>query len=202
MTPLSPSADTVIARPYGIHSLEQKVQNKVALQEELGWTPEPKRAMVCLPTGMSEKLGGELLKEVLPGLLMLPIEIVILGKGSSSYGAYLTEIAKEHRHRVAIINNDEASVRKMFAAADMSLFLAESTTMPELHVSMRYGTIPVCPANKILTSYDPNQESGEAFVFEKMSPWLCFAAVVRALETYRFPFDWRTIQKHCMEKMA
>ncbi len=194
--------NTSIARPYDIHSLEQKVNNKVALQEELGWTPEPKRAMVCLPTGISEKLGGELLKEVLPGLLMLPIEIVILGKGSSSYGAYITEIAKKHQHRVAIINNDEGSVRKMFAAADMSLFLAESVTMPELQESLRYGTIPVCPANKILTSYDPNQESGEAFVFEKMSPWLCFAAIVRALETYRFPFDWRTIQKHCMEKIA
>jgi starch synthase len=194
--------NSAIAHPYGIHSLEHKVQNKVLLQEELGWPAEPKRPMVCLPTGISDKLGGELLKEILPGLLSLPIELVILGKGSASYGSYLTQVAKEHPHRIAIISNDERSVHKMFAAADMALFLADPTTMSELQTALHYAAIPVCPATKVISSYDPNQEHGEAFFYEKPTVWHSFAAIVRALETFRFPFDWRTIQKHCMEKIG
>lgn len=192
--------NSAIARTYGADSLEHKAQNKVALQEELGWTAEPKRPMICLPTGVSDQLGGELLKEVLPGLLSLPVEIVILGKGSASYGTYLTDIAKKNSHRIAIIANDEENISRMFAAADIALFLTDPSDMTELTEALRYGVIPVCPKNDAVDAYNPNQESGEAFPYDKETMWHCFAAVVRALETYRFPYDWRTIQKHCMEK--
>jgi len=202
MSPLSPSVDTTIARTYGIDSLEQKVQNKTALQQELGWAEEPKRPMICLPAGMSEKLGGNLLKELLPGLMELPVEILILGKGSSSFGTYLTDIAREHNHRLAIIPNDDKAIGKMYAASDIALFLSNPDDTAELKNVLRYGVIPVAPsAAKILQTYNPNQESGNAFLFEKETVWLAFAAVVRSLETYRFPFDWRTIQKHAMESV-
>lgn len=196
----SPVTDALIARKYGAETLEQKTHNKVALQESLGWPAEPKRAMICIPTGISDALGGALLKEVLPGLMELPISLVILGKGSSSYGALLTQMAKEQSHKIAIISNDEKSVHTMFAAADMALFLTDAAELPELPIALRYGTIPIAPANKILKNYDPNQENGDAFTFEKRNAWHCFAAVVRALETYRFPFDWKTIQRQGMEK--
>lgn len=199
MRMLSPALDTAIAQKYAINSLEQKVQNKVALQAELGWLEEPKRPMICIPTGMSERLGGDLLKEVMPGLLSLPIEIVVLGKGSAAFGTYLTDLAKQHNHRLAIIPNDEAAMRKMFAASDMALFLTNPDGLSEVDACLRYGVVPVALKGSKLKNYDQNQESGEAFLFEKENVWSCFAAVVRALETYRFPFDWRTIQKHCME---
>ncbi len=202
MTTLSPSTDSAIAKKYGADSLEHKSQNKEALQEELGWTPEPKRAMICIPTGVSEKLGGELLKDLMPGLLALPLEIVILGKGSAEFGEYLTDMSREHDQRIAIIPNDEKHIRKMFAAADMALFLTDPTGLPELEAALHYGTVPVCPHTKRIKGYDPNQESGEGFFIDKMNMWQCFAAIVRALETFRFPYDWRTIQKNGMQRAA
>ncbi len=202
MSSLSPATDTAIAKKYAADHLELKVQNKTALQEELGWTPEPKRAMVCLPMGVSEKLGGNLLKELIPGLLTLPVEMVILGKGSSEFGAYLTELAKEHSHRIAIVPNDEKNIRKMFAAADMALFLSDATNTPELEAALCYGTIPLCPLTKSIKAYDPNQESGEGFLYDKETVWHAYGSIVRALETFRFPYDWKTIQKACMERAA
>ena len=184
----------------GTDIADQKMKQKTLLQEELGWTPEPKRAMVCIPTGISDTLGGALLKEILPGLLTLPIQIVILGKGSASYGEYLTEMADAHDQQIAIISNDEKHIRTMFASSDIALFLTDATSLPELDASLRYVTVPVCPHVKGLRNYDPNQESGEIFEYDKATVWHCFAAVVRALETYRFPFDWKTIQKHGLEK--
>ena len=55
--------------------------------------------------------------------------------------------------------------------------------------------------SKGLKNYDPNQEQGDAFIFEKQNVWHAFGGIVRALETFRFPFDWRTIQRHGMEQI-
>jgi starch synthase len=200
MTPLSNTKDSAITRPYDVTTLEYKVQNKTALQEELGWAAEPKRAVVCIPMGVSDQLGGKLLEEVLPGLLELPVEILILGKGSASYGQMLTKLAKDHSHRIAIIPNDQKMVAKMLAAADMALFLCQSSGTEELTSALRYGTVPVTPAGLNLHDYNPNQESGNAFTYQKENVWHCYGALVRALETFKFPYDWKTIQKECMGK--
>ncbi len=189
-----------IARSYDSSTLEYKVQNKVSLQEELGWAAEPKRAVICIPTGVSDQLGGKLLEELLPGLLELPVELLILGKGSADYGKMLTDIAKEHRHRIAIIPNDAKHIAKMYAAADMALFLCDPQGMEELTAALRFGTVPVTPQALTVHDYNPNQESGNAFVYSKLTVWHCFAALVRALETFRFPYDWKSIQKECMDE--
>ncbi len=197
----TPTLDTGIARHYGSKSLEYKVQNKTALQEELGWAAEAKRPVMCLPVGMTDQLGGELLTELIPGLLSLPVEILIRGKGSSTYGALFTKLAKEHGHRVAIIADDEKSLAKMYAAADIALFLTDPTDEAELTQCLRFGTVPVSLKSETLKNYNPNQEEGDSFLFEKATVWHAFGALVRALETFRFPFDWRTIQRNGMEKM-
>lgn len=48
-----------------------------------------------------------------------------------------------------------------------------------------------------VVNYNPNSETGNSFVFEKkdntINPWQIFAATIRAIETYRFPFDWKWI---------
>ena len=195
----TPVMDAAITHKYGAKSLEYKIKNKLELQEELGWTPEPKRPMVCLPAGMSDALGGKLMRDVLPGILSLPVELLILGKGSSSYGTLFTQLTKEQGHRVAIIGNDEESIGKMLAAADMAMFFADPSKTPELLKALSYGCVPVSPGSALIENYDQNQESGNAFVYKEETVWHCFAALVRACETYRFPFDWRTIQRHCME---
>ena len=103
MHQLSPTKDSAITQRYSVKTLERKAVNKTALQEKLGWPAEPKRPMLCLPAGMSDALGGKLLTEILPGLLTLPVEILILGKGTNDYGALFTKLAKEEGHRVHIV---------------------------------------------------------------------------------------------------
>jgi starch synthase len=201
MQSISPTLDSSIARKYGAKSLEYKVQNKIALQEELGWPAEAKRPVLCLPLGMTDQLGGKVLLELMPGLLSLPVEILIRGKGSAEYGTLFTKLSKEYSHRIAIVQDEHAALSKMFAASDMALFLTDPTDTPELAYCLGYGTVPVSAACAGLVNYDPNQEKGDSFLYEKQNVWHAFGAIVRALETYRFPFDWRTIQRHGMEKI-
>jgi len=181
-----------------VRTLNEKPKVKAALQKECGWPMEPKCPVICIPTGMTKELGGKLFEQLLPGLLSLDVEILILGKGSSSYGSFITGLAEEQNHRIAIIPNKPAAIEKMYKAADMALFLSDFATS-ELQECLRSGTIPIGPKTKAVTDYNPVQESGNAFLYKENDVWQCFAAIVRALETYVFPFDWKTIQKHCLE---
>ena len=200
----SPETDTHILASYTQKTLDQKVRNKSALQKECGWPIESKRAMVCLPMGMTEALGGQVLKAMLPGLLTQSMELLILGKGSKEYGALFTELQKEHGHRVAILEATEASVHKILAASDIALFFADVEGSLEVKACLSYGVIPIAPECAALENYDPVQEHGTGFLYAprknaEQTAWSAFAALARALETFKFPFDWRTIQRQCME---
>ena len=198
---MTPATDQKIAQRYTAKTLEKKGKNKQILQEELGWPAESKRPVICLPAGMSEKLGGELLEAVLPGLLQMDVQLLIVGKGSSHYGSLFTKLAQENSHKIAIIPNEEVAIRKMYAAADMALFLEDPKSMEELPLALSYGVVPIAPTTTALEDYNPIQEAGNAFIYQDKNLWHCFAGIVRAIETHKFPFDWRTIQRQCMESV-
>lgn len=177
--------------------LDAKSGAKAELQHELGWEKQPRRAMLCISTGMSDLLGGKLFEDILPGLLTLPLQIVVIGKGSSEYGAYFTKLAKDKPHKVSIVANDHDTVERVLTSSDIALFCAPADET-ELRACLGHGVVPISPASSMLTNYDPNQEDGNAFTYDQLTHWHCFAATVRAIETYRFPYDWKTIQKHCI----
>ncbi len=177
--------------------LDQKAAAKAVLQQELGWEKQPRRAMVCLATGMSDALGGALLEEVMAGLLTLPLQIVVVGKGSSEYGKYFSKLAADKPRKIGIVANDASSIENALRASDMALFCAPANE-DDLRSCLAQGAIPLSPSSSILMNYDPNQEAGNAFTFDQLTHWHCFAAAVRAMETYRFPYDWKTLQKNAV----
>lgn len=200
MPVLSPAYDNKILRKYSARTVEHKTENKTALQENVGWVDEPKQPIVCILSGMTDALGGELLENVMEGLLELPISLVIRGRGSKKYGEYFTKLAKTHSHRIAILQDDEAHLRAMLSGSDMAMFFSAPED-DDIQNALRYGTIPVSLSHDLLENYNPVQESGNAFVYEEATVWQSFASLVRALETFKFPHDWRTIQRNAMEGM-
>lgn len=201
MTQLSPAYDNKIPRKYCARTIEHKLENKKALQEQLGWPVEPKQAIVCISTGMTDALGGELMEKVLDGILELPVALLIRGRGSSKYGEFFTSLAKGQGHRIKIIPDDEMNLRRMLAGSDVAMFFAEQQDPEDIQNALRYGVIPAALQFDGLEDYNPVQESGNAFLYQEATPWQCFASVVRALETFKFPYDWRTIQRNAMEVM-
>ncbi len=199
MTPIStPAEDSKIKQKYSVKSLEQKIRNKTDYQNEIGWPEEAKLPIVCLPAGLTDALGGKLFVDLIEGMLSVNIELLILGKGSEEYGKLSTKLAKDYEHRIHIVSAKEEEIRKMYAASDMALFLSDPSSMPELKHCLAYGVVPIALTNDALENYNAIQERGNSFLFEQATVWHAFAAIVRALETYKFPFDWRTIQTHCI----
>jgi len=193
----SPSYDNKIFKKFSLRTLESKIENKLALQKELGWVSEKKMPLLCIPGGMTDEQGGKRFQEVLEGMLTLDCQVVVRGLGSEHYGKLFTKLEQEYEHRVKIVKDDDVLRRKMYAASDMALFFADETE--ELMNCLAYGVIPITPQQKHLSDYNPIQESGNAFIANHETAWGWFAALVRAIETYKLPYDWRTIQKHAME---
>ncbi len=200
MAVLSPAYDNKIVRKYSARTVEHKTDNKIALQESVGWVDEPKQPVVSIISGMTESLGGELMEQVIEGLLELPISLVIRGRGSKKYGELFTKLSKSHSHRIAILQDDETHLRSMLSGSDIAMFFSEPE-QDDLENALRYGVIPVSLPHAMLENYNPVQESGNAFIYEKATVWQSFASLVRALETFKFPHDWRTIQRNAMECM-
>ena len=89
---------------------------------------------------------------------------------------------------VTIVRERDAHYAEMWRACDMAFCLSAEAVEDALDAMI----VPLSPKKMPrLQNYAPKREKGNAFTFEKMNPWLMFAAMVRACETYRFPFDWK-----------
>ncbi len=155
--------------------------------------------VVCIPGGMSDEQGGVEFQEVIDGILSLNCQIIVRGIGSEEYGALFTELEKQFPERVKIIPDEDAMRRKMYAACDMALFFSEDAE--ELQNCLAYGTVPVSPAQSVLNDYNPVEEAGNSFIADPHTSWSWYAALVRGCETFKLPYDFRTIQKQAMQSV-
>lgn len=71
-----------------------------------------------------------------------------------------------------------------------------------LETAWEKGVVPVTSAfDQRIVNYNPNSEKGNSFVYNNFNEWEIFSAVVRALETHKFPYDWKFIKRSCMKSI-
>ena len=72
------------------------------------------------------------------------------------------------------------------------------------HTLFRTGVRKLLEAedDPILKDYNPVTESGNAFLYKEDNLWLFYAALVRALENYKFSYDWQNLELAAMETLA
>lgn len=56
--------------------------------------------------------------------------------------------------------------------------------------------------NNSLEPFDALTEKGNCFCFQENNEWDIFAALIRALENFKFSYDWRNIVKNCKSKQT
>jgi hypothetical protein len=58
----------------------------------------------------------------------------------------------------------------------------------------KYKAVPVMyQANKYFNDFNPVKESGNAFIYTVNNDWNILEAVLRANETFKFKYDWKTL---------
>lgn len=77
------------------------------------------------------------------------------------------------------------------SAVDMEVL--EQATVDRLKELKGKRIVPV--ALNGVEPFDPIAEKGNGFLFTVSDPWSLYVALVRASETYRFPYDWGNLVK-------
>jgi starch synthase len=201
-----PASDPHLLTPYDAASLERKVENKLALQREGSLTEDPSIPMVGVVSRLADQKGFDLLEPIIEPLLSeAGVQLALLGTGDEHYQSFFRRIGERHPDRAAIaLTFDVALAQRIYGGADM--FLMPSRYEPcglGQMIAMRYGTVPVVRRTgglaDTITDYQPSTREGNGFVFEDYTSHACFVALIRAVETFRRPEEWRGLQRRGME---
>ena len=73
-------------------------------------------------------------------------------------------------------------------------------------IAMRYGCVPVVRKvgglHNTVVNYEPNKNNGTGFVFKSFNEFSFFAAIIRALESYKYKNNWRNLVSRAMKNSS
>lgn len=192
---LDPAKDRHISANYDVNTLGRRLENKLALQHEANLPADPAVPVVGMISRLADQKGLDILCHALPAILSQPLQLVILGTGDQHYHEVLTEAAKRYRNLSIFLTFNTPVSQKIYAGSDVFLMPSrfEPCGLGQL-IAMRYGSVPVVRRTGGLADtvqdYDARTGHGNGFVFERYDPMDLFAAVVRAVENYRYRDTW------------
>ena len=92
------------------------------------------------------------------------------------------------------LNIPHAVIAEHADASDTDIVVFIEDRPAYIREVMQELCVPVAPQNQNgRKDYNPLQEEGNGFYFKNPSKWEIFAAIVRACETYQFPYDWENL---------
>ncbi len=198
---ITPAYDNKIYQKYSKKMIQNKEKNKIAFCQDFGLPYDKKVPLLCITYPLTDTNNISIIQDVMNGILEMPVEIVLTAIGTPKYQKYFTDLAKDYGKQIIIIPDNDENKRKIYAAANILLAPCDSDEcLHEVKQAMQYGVIPVVSNQDFVSNYDPVQESGNAFVYSKGSPWSFFATLVRAFENFKFPYDWKNIQVSAMRE--
>lgn len=201
---LNPATDRHIRVNYEISTLDRRAENKKALQERARLPVNPDVPLIGMISRLADQKGFDLLSQITQPLLAQGIQLVVLGIGDQHYHEMFQNLAARYPEQVAIFLTFNSELAQwIYAGSDMFLMPSrfEPCGLGQL-IAMRYGSVPIVHSvgglADTVQEYDPRTGQGNGFVFDAYDPWELFAAIVRAIELFRFKEIWRTLQKRGM----
>ena len=202
---LDPRTDPYLAANFGLEMLDRRAENKAALQRAAGLPVEPDVPLIGMVGRLSGQKGLDILAPVLDALLHQRAQLVVLGTGDEHYHHLLRQVEQAHPGRAkAFLTFDTPLAQLVYGGSDV--FLMPSRYEPcglGQMIAMRYGNVPVVRATGGLADtvqdWEPATGEGNGFRFDRYVGLDLFAALVRALETYKYPAAWRQLQLRGMQ---
>ncbi|MBU0704444.1 MAG: glycogen synthase [Chloroflexi bacterium] len=199
----NPATDTHIPHRFDSNTLDQRVTNKTALQQQARLPVRPEVPLVGMVTRLDKVKGMDLLEPVLEWLLAQErkVQFVLLGTGDPQYHEMFQQVQARFPNRMrAFLKFDDALARRIYAGADM--FLMPSGVEPcglGQMIAMHYGCIPIVRATGGLADTVTDKRGrGTGFTFTEYTSEACQAALTRALNAYDNKKAWRRMQQRGM----
>lgn len=200
----NPATDPRIHRNYSLNNIEDKKDNKFALQKEMGLPFKDVPVMGIVSRLVAQK-GLDLIDEIAEELMHLDIQLVVLGTGDPYYHKMFETLKSRYPQKIGLhLGFNTVLAQRIYAGADIFLMPSrfEPCGLGQL-ISMRYGTVPVVRSigglADTVTEFNPTTLSGNGFVFTEYSARALYAAIARALKLYRDnPEMWHRLIKNGM----
>ena len=205
----NPATDPHLSAHYKVGKMTGKKLNKAALQTQMGLTVNADIPLLGVVSRLTHQKGLDLLLQIAPRLIDLPVQLVILGSGDAVMQQTARDLAALYPEQIAVqIGFSEALSHQIEAGADM--FIMPSRFEPcglNQFYSQCYGTPPVVHAtgglaDSVVDCSPETLKDGTAsgFVFSGMSAENLYQIITRAISVYQDSRKWQTLRKNCMSK--
>ncbi len=201
---MNPATDHFIRATFDINTVEKRAANKQALQERARLPVKSDVPVIGMISRLADQKGFDLIAQISQPLLAQGIQLVVLGIGDQHYHEMFQNMAARYPEQVAIFLTFNTELAQwIYAGSDMFLMPSrfEPCGLGQL-IAMRYGSVPIVRSvgglADTVQEYNPRTGEGNGFAFNNYDPWELFAAIVRALELFRFKDIWRTLQQRGM----
>lgn len=142
-------------------------------------------------------LGGGVLLDsdmiFVKGLMSLGFELEIFGVKTS---AIMRSLEAEKASKT-MIHEAQMPDWSQYNKHQVVLFL-NKPSMKVLKSVIGAGLVPIMSlqtAPKNFTEFDPQLETGNAFLYDENNRWHLFATLIRARENHKFVYDWHQLKK-------
>ena len=201
---LNPATDPTIAANFDREDPSGKLACKAVLQQEAGFVVDPAVPLLGMIGRLVNQKGLDLFAAAIEPLLnQTPLQVVILGTGDPAYHALLEHLQRAYPGRIrAWLTFDGIPAEYIYAGVDM--FLLPSRFEPcglGQMIAMRYGSVPIVRATGGLAETveeGPPSHPRTGFVFGPYEPGALQDAVLRALDSYSRPAEWRMLMRNGM----
>jgi len=161
-------------------------QKKVQIQKDWGLKADAQIPIILVST--VDKHIQAILNEIVDGIASIGIQLIVIQPDGEKSEEFCYDWQSKYPEAIKCIPLEKVD-NDVF---DMAIM--EEATIEKLRELKEHKIVPIAERGKI-KPFDPIEESGNGFLFKGGDSWSLFAALVRAAETYRFPYDWDNLVK-------
>lgn len=202
-----PRLDKRLPYAFSVEDMSGKALCKAAIQVKFGLEQEAEFPLFCSVARLTEQKGIELIKEILPRLMDLGIQLIIFGQGEEKYVEYFRECEGRYPGQFGFSDNySEQVASEVFAGADFYLMPSrfEPCGLSQM-MAMRYGTVPVVHETGGLKDsvrpYSDFDGVGDGFSFANYQSKDLYLAILEAVKVFFADHSaFNKLRKRCMTK--
>ncbi|MEF9990713.1 MAG: glycogen synthase GlgA [Romboutsia sp.] len=201
----NPQTDKDILSNFNIDTLDEKIQNKLKLQQVLGLEVNKDIPLIGIVSRLVSQKGFDLISYIMPELMRENLQIVVLGTGEHQYQSMFNYYDSHYPEKVsARITFDSAFAQQIYAASDIFLMpsLFEPCGIGQM-LAMRYATLPIVRETGGLKDtvepYNKYTKEGNGFSFKNYNAHEMLYCIKDALQVYKDKDTWIKLMKNAIK---